>query len=758
MANLIKLKVTGDNANTYIINSDSIRLIETIKELPDGLNQWYICNIYYENTAFETIRFYASDEMLLENRIVEAILAKPGNGDITVNTSGILFEGDAVDNFVISDIETSGYFNENISITLPLYTEQGLEITYSWGTNPAEVAYKIVNNVIILDFASKYGSSQSVNLTYSYNGIGTAKELNINASLIANPSLPAPVPFVYKVTPWYAEHALPLMFPEMLQTVYGEHTSVELKYDFTIDWGDGSPVEQISTADVSTYVTHTYPAAETEYTITMTGVYEGWSPGAYYDYDDEYYDTSYDISDIVSWGDLKILGPGQLQEIYWSDEIPFTVQDLPELKLGFTKYIWDEPSSWGSPFQGEYNFYKKSLYGLFMYSPWIGLYDYDFSKWDISGVLSLNDMFYGNENFNNDTINAWDTSDVLEIAGTLAETSFNKSLSNWQVGNVTNMSYLFNETPFNQPIGDWGWDTSKVKDISSMFENATDFNQPVQGLNISSVVLMDRLFNGAESFNQHLNGWDMSNVTSIERMFGNASSFNRPLDKWNTSNITSMEFLFGGAAAFNQDLSSWDISNVTSIRSIFFGNCGFNNNSIVNWDTSSVTDMRSLCHSNATFNIDISGWNTSKVTDISYAFFFASSFNQDISSWDMSSVTNMVNMFDGAAAFNQDISNWDVSNVPSMYRLFYRATNFNQPLGSWDVSNVTNMTDMFKQASAFDQDISSWDTSSVTRMQEMFRDAITFNQDLSGWDVDNVTFFSNFATGATSWVLPKPIF
>lgn len=724
MANLIKIKVTGDSAQTYVIDSTSIRIVQTVEAALDGFNQWYFCKIYYKNAEVDQIKFYAPDGLLLEKRINEAILAQPGGGSVTVDTSGILFEGDPVDEFLISDISTSGYFNENVSITLPLYTDQGLKITYTWGTNPTEVAYKIVNNLVILNFASKYGVAQTVNLNYSYNGVGVAKEFDINASLSANPSLPAPTPFVYKIIPNNTDHALPLMFKDMLEYVYGVDTSVELIYDFTIDWGDGSPVEQISTADVSTYIVHTYPDNVSEYTITMTGVYEGWSVGAYYDYDDQYYDTAYDIMDVISWGDLKILGAGQLAELYGDGETPFTVQNLPELKLGYTKWVYSESNNEN---------YIKSLDYLFSSTEWPALYNYDFSQWDISGVKSLNGTFSSVTQFDNDSIAKWNTSSVTDISYMFDSTSFNQDLSSWEVGNVTNMEGLFslNEV-FNQPIGDWNWDTSKVTNMSYMFQSAISFNQPVQGLNISSVTNMQSMFDSAESFDQHVNSWDISKVTDISWMFYGTLAFNKPLDKWNTSNVTYMNGMFSNAELFNQDLS--------------------------NWDTSKVIDMTAMFNNAYAFNQDISSWNTSNVTSMSYMFKNNTVFNQPIGSWDVSNVTDMGDMFNNAQAFNQDITNWNVGNVTNMRRLFWSSNVFNQDISSWDVSSVTNMQEMFELTTVFNQDISSWNTSNVTNMQEMFRDATAFNQDLSGWDVANVVFYANFATGATAWVLPKPTF
>ena len=73
-------------------------------------------------------------------------------------------------------------------------------------------------------------------------------------------------------------------------------------------------------------------------------------------------------------------------------------------------------------------------------------------------------------------------------------------------------------------------------------------------------------------------------------------------------------------------------------------------------------------------------------------------------------------------------------------------------------SGVTDMNSMFRGATSFNQDIGSWNVSSVTNMNYMFRDATAFNQNLSGWCVSNIaTEASDFDTGATSWVLARPV-
>ena len=48
--------------------------------------------------------------------------------------------------------------------------------------------------------------------------------------------------------------------------------------------------------------------------------------------------------------------------------------------------------------------------------------------------------------------------------------------------------------------------------------------------------------------------WDVSNVTDMSSLFQNATSFNQPLNNWNVSNVKNMGFMFGVAESFNQPL------------------------------------------------------------------------------------------------------------------------------------------------------------------------------------------------------------
>jgi surface protein len=248
-----------------------------------------------------------------------------------------------------------------------------------------------------------------------------------------------------------------------------------------------------------------------------------------------------------------------------------------------------------------------------------------------------------------------------------------------------------------------------------------------------------------------------SSVSNLDNTFAYCVRYNgAEVGQWDTSNITSFDGTFEYASIFDQDISSWDTSNATILKSCFRYAYDFDQD-ITSWDTSNVTDMSSCFYSAISFNKSLNSWDTSNVTDMGAMFAGAYSFNSNISNWDTSNVSNMTYMFSFAVLFNQDISQWNISNVEDTSFMFGAST-FDQNIGSWDTSSVVNMEGMFKSNIVFNRDISNWSVSGVNNMDQLFHLASAFNQDLSSWCVPNISGEpSNFSTGATSWILPKPV-
>ena len=190
--------------------------------------------------------------------------------------------------------------------------------------------------------------------------------------------------------------------------------------------------------------------------------------------------------------------------------------------------------------------------------------------WDTSNVTSMNSLFAGEVDFNED-ISGWDTSNVTDMFNMFAFCeSFNQPLNNWNVSKVTNMKRMFVDCfSFNQPLNNW--DVSNVTTMSEMFAFCNIFNQPLSLWNTSNVTDMKKMFAFCTAFNQPLNSWDTSNVTNMSNMFAMCSAFNQPLNFWNTANVINMVRMFWNTTNFNQNLSMWDINPNSDFDDMFQG-------------------------------------------------------------------------------------------------------------------------------------------------------------------------------------------
>jgi surface protein len=103
--------------------------------------------------------------------------------------------------------------------------------------------------------------------------------------------------------------------------------------------------------------------------------------------------------------------------------------------------------------------------------------------------------------------------------------------------------------------------------MTSIFENAILFNQPLSDWNVSNVTNMSNMFSGAIRFNQPLSNW--------ERIVG--------LEVSTLAQVTNMSGMFSGAFDFNQDISNWDITSVTNLTN-FMANKDATNYSTTNYD------------------------------------------------------------------------------------------------------------------------------------------------------------------------------
>ena len=200
---------------------------------------------------------------------------------------------------------------------------------------------------------------------------------------------------------------------------------------------------------------------------------------------------------------------------------------------------------------------------------------------------------------------------------------------------------------------------------------------PIDCWNTSNVTDMSSLFYQATSFNDNISNWDVSNVTNMYSMFAGATLFNQPIGSWNTGKVTTMGLMFYQASNFNQPVGDWDVSKVIDRGGMFLQASNFNQ-PIRSWKTGEVTAMTGMFREATSFNQPVGDWDVGNVIDMVGMFQQASNFNQPIGSWNIEKVNNMSQMFLKAITFNQDLTNWNrftgSLNPPAMNNMFEGAT------------------------------------------------------------------------------------
>lgn len=278
--------------------------------------------------------------------------------------------------------------------------------------------------------------------------------------------------------------------------------------------------------------------------------------------------------------------------------------------------------------------------------------------------------------------------------------------------------------------------TANNLNFSGFFYLCSVFTSSLSNWVTTRVVNMSYMFDGANKFNTSLTSWNTQNVTTMRNMFQEAEEFNQPIGGWNTANVTDMSFMFRGAIKFNQPINDWDVNKVTTIESMFavsvnkrsasselygtakymeyfYPNSGWEmifNQPLNNWFTGtspspSITNLRWVFHGCKYFNQNISAWKIGKVTDMQYMFHMAEAYNNNgvdlnynVNGWDTQLVTDIKGIFAGAKSFEgKGVSTWNLSSLygqttydqgnSSALAVFYESNitqaNYNAILTGW---------------------------------------------------------------------------
>ena len=241
-----------------------------------------------------------------------------------------------------------------------------------------------------------------------------------------------------------------------------------------------------------------------------------------------------------------------------------------------------------------------------------------------------------------------------------------------------------------------------------------DFNNSID---TSKVTDMSAMFQGGQMSTLDLSDFDTSKVTTMGYMFRDCTTPEiKSFNKFNTSNVTNMSNMFDGCGAVSLDLSSFDTSKVTRMDYMF--------------DRSAATEVKGL-----------ENFSTNNLTDMSYMFSFSKIKQLNLKNFNTSKVTNMAGAFWGVQVPTLDLSNFDTSNVTDMNNMFlYSKITKILGLNKFNTLKVTNMSSMFGYTLVETLDLSSFDTSNVTNMSYMFFKSAATTLDLSSFDTSNVIY------------------
>ena len=122
----------------------------------------------------------------------------------------------------------------------------------------------------------------------------------------------------------------------------------------------------------------------------------------------------------------------------------------------------------------------------------------------------------------------------------------NIDISEWNVSNVITMEEMFaNCKKFNSDLSNW--DVHNLQEAFGMFNNCENFDSDLRNWDVTNLRNAKSMFHNCKNFNSDLSNWDITSLEECEYMFAGAEKFKSNLDSWKPSNIrikSSAAFMF----------------------------------------------------------------------------------------------------------------------------------------------------------------------------------------------------------------------
>ena len=219
----------------------------------------------------------------------------------------------------------------------------------------------------------------------------------------------------------------------------------------------------------------------------------------------------------------------------------------------------------------------------------------DFSNFNISGIVSLKNIFKGCYN--------------------LISVNFN----NFKADSVLNMESMFSECSSLISIDLSGLNAQSVTTMESMFDMCYNLQSIIlNNLNTASLTNMKLMFNKCESLvSLSLSNFNTAKVTTMESMFNECYELTSiDLSSFNTALVTNMKSMFNACNKLTSiDLSSFNTESVRTMESMFNGCSQLTSLNLKLFNTQLVTNMQSMFSGCTNLKVlVISGFDFSHIT------------------------------------------------------------------------------------------------------------------------------------------------
>ena len=316
------------------------------------------------------------------------------------------------------------------------------------------------------------------------------------------------------------------------------------------------------------------------------------------------------------------------------------------------------------------------------------------------------------------------------------------------------------------------WDTSNVTNMKKLFKNDKSYRIVVSNdngyWNMGNVLNTEEMFYG--SYIQFSGNFDTSKVTNMKSMFENSSGVIQSDTTLDTRNVIDMSGMFKdidyenpsehASYYYPANMSGWDVSKVQDFTETFntgyyaYSHAPFEDIDVSNWDTSSATVMDGM------FSTGDGALDEVSYTTDRFGF----------GNLDLSNVTSATNMFSGFPLDMGcvDFSGWDLTNcdidgmfasanineivlpsdIPMDEYLFSNSNVETMIIDNRNVNDNTELNNIKETLSdmgvCHNLKARNWTFDpSITSFSGLFSRVRTLRDvDLEGWDTQNITNFS----------------